>query len=256
LIYESEELYSPHLCDEFGSKNETYGLLAQYQPTAIDFIQTIIKTGQFAIENFKLNQTSTNSSSNSSNRKTNSSYTNMVSIIIENIDDKNVIGNFFQSIGNNSTLNLSLNLLMSYELNFEQKLKFRKSLMKNNPDDDAICDLNDVCSHTMFNQIFNSNILRKEKITSWQVRMRLIEIRHLSGLLNEKLYCIIQIGDKFFRTSERNIQNLNFENEDQVIIERARINLRSIFVKLILCFIKRFLRHDSTRKNFKQPQIT
>jgi hypothetical protein len=154
---------------------------------------------------------------NISNNKKNDTYSNKISIITENTDDKNVIKNFFQTIGTNSTLKLALNLLMSYELSYEEKLKFKKSLMKNNPNDENIYDFNDVCSHSMFNQIFNWNNLRKEKITNWQVRLRLIEIRHLSGLLNEKLYCLIQIGDKFFRTAERNIQNLNFENEDQVI---------------------------------------
>ena len=91
---------------------------------------------------------------NISNNKKNDTYSNKISIITENTDDKNVIKNFFQTIGTNSTLKLALNLLMSYELSYEEKLKFKKSLMKNNPNDENIYDFNDVCSHSMFNQIF------------------------------------------------------------------------------------------------------
>jgi hypothetical protein len=122
------------------------------------------------------------------------------------------IKNFFDEIGNSSLLlTLALNLIMSYELSFEQKAKFKKSLIKNNPYN---FDLNEVNPINFLSELFESE--SNEKITSWQVRVRIIELKHLSGS-NETVYCVVQIGDSRYRTKEKTFDNLLFSDEDDEV---------------------------------------
>ena len=113
-----------------------------------------------------------------------------------------------------ATLSLALNLIMSYELSFEQKASFKKALVKNNPLSSSY-EWNDVKSHMLLNQLFyDTSLLR---ITSWQVRVVIHELRHLAGS-NETVYCLVEIGDQKFKTKEKHIDSLSFENDNQVFI--------------------------------------
>lgn len=131
-----------------------------------------------------------------------------------------MVKNFIYDVGFcTSTLNLALNLLVSYELSYEQKEEFKKTLIKFNPYDDPYEELNEINLHNLIDQIFNPIDLNEEKITSWQVRVRIIELKHIAGI-NETVYCVIEIGDQKFRSKEKSLENLNYSNDDQVFITR------------------------------------
>lgn len=73
--------------------------------------------------------------------------------------------------------------------------------------------------HSLMQQIFYSD---DEKITAWQVRVRIVELKHLVvGVpLGQLVYCVIDIGGKKFRTKEKQIDALNFDADDEVFIAR------------------------------------
>jgi hypothetical protein len=52
------------------------------------------------------------------------------------------------------------------------------------------------------------------KVTTWQVRVNLIELRHIIGN-NERVYCMVEIGDQRFYSSVKSIERLKF---NEVII--------------------------------------
>jgi hypothetical protein len=116
---------------------------------------------------------------------------------------------------------------MPFQINTTQKYLFKKSVIKNNPFLDKTNSYyyynkyeqnNDLNSHYILNQLFYSEY-DNEKITSWQIRIRLIEIKNLIGI-NETVYCIIEIGDKKFKTKEKYIDNLQFYDDDMVFTAR------------------------------------
>ena len=76
--------------------------------------------------------------------------------------------------------------------------------------------LNDINTHNLISQLFYTE--SDEKITSWQVKVRIIEIKHLVGL-NKAVYCIVKIGNQIFRTKEKSIENLDLSNEDEVYFD-------------------------------------
>lgn len=127
------------------------------------------------------------------------------------------IKKFIYEVSNcSSTLTLALNLVMSYELSFEQKAKFKQSIIRNNLFYDNYNnnnELGEINLHNLLNQIFYADL--NEKITSWQVRVRIIELKHLIGI-NETVYCVVEIGDQKFRTKEKHIDNLLFNDDDEV----------------------------------------
>ena len=136
------------------------------------------------------------------------------------------------------SLSLALNLIMSYELAYEQKGKYRqdtrkslneheiikkifitkgilkKLLVKNNPYENQFNETN---SHSFLDQIFYTNP-NADKITSWQIRVKIIELRHLVGS-NETVYCLVEIADQKFRTKEKRIDDLHFK-DDEIFIAR------------------------------------
>lgn len=103
-----------------------------------------------------------------------------------------------------STLTLALNLIMSYELSFDQKAKFKKTIIKSNLLFDNSYgnsnELGEINLPNFLSQLFYTDL--NEKITSWQVRVRIIELKHLVGI-NENVYCIVEIGDKKFKTKRK-----------------------------------------------------
>lgn len=118
-----------------------------------------------------------------------------------------------------SSLNLALSLIMSYELNNEQKERFKKSVIKNN--------LGNTLNESMYtNEIYLPNLLSQifytewtEKIYSWQIRVRIIELKLMLGL-EETVYCLVEIGDQKFRTKDKNISNMNYSDDDEIFIAR------------------------------------
>lgn len=122
-----------------------------------------------------------------------------------------------------STLNLALNLVMSYELNNEQKDRFKKSIIKNN--------LSNSLNESMYtNEIYLPNLLSQifytqwsEKIYSWQIRVRILELKLMLGL-EETVYCIVEIGDQKYRTKDKSISNLNYSDDDETFITRIECN--------------------------------
>ncbi len=144
-----------------------------------------------------------------------------------------------------STLSLSLNLILSFELDSEQKALFKKFLIKNNPFGFK-SDWNEVKTHIFLNQIFyDTHYL---KITSWQVRVVLHEVKHLAGS-NETVYCIVEIADQKFKSKEKLIDNFKFENENQIFIARVESDeyqksfsyLITISVRQLLFYQRNFI---------------
>ena len=111
---------------------------------------------------------------------------------------------------------------MNFELSYEQKEKFKKALTRNNSFDYFESnDLNDFNRYNLLNQFFRFEQFN-EKITSWQVRVKIIELKNLVGT-NETVYCEVEIGDYKFRTREKSIDYLNFSNEEDEVFS-ARID--------------------------------
>jgi hypothetical protein len=99
---------------------------------------------------------------------------------------------------------------MGYELSIEKRDRLKTFLLDNEYESEVLDDLN---THNFLGQLFYTE--QDEKITSWQVKVRIIEIKHLIGI-SESVYCIVEIGDQKFRTKEKSIDNLDFNNEDEV----------------------------------------
>jgi hypothetical protein len=127
---------------------------------------------------------------------------------------------------------------MSFELSIELKSSFKKYIIKNNPFDFNY-NWNEVKTRIFLSQLFyDTHYL---KVTSWQVRVVLHEIKHLTGS-NETVYCIVEIANQKFKSKEKPIENFKFENENQIFIARVEsdeyqksfnylisISVRSIF---------------------------
>lgn len=84
---------------------------------------------------------------------------------------------------------------------------------------------------------------QSNRLTSWQVRVNLIEIRHLLGT-NKEVYCIINIGNQVFKSNTKPIDKLKY-----LEVFTARFdNIRSskLFSQLlsILVYFKQFLKSD------------
>ncbi|CAF0895015.1 unnamed protein product, partial [Brachionus calyciflorus] len=213
IIYESQPFQSivelepnQDYIDEDSNRLNNFLNQSFYQSTAQDYINTIIKTGQFALDKFSLGENDLNSS-------------NKLDIIVNELNDETVFKWLKQVCKCSSTLNLALILIMSFELNNDQKAKFRKSIIRNN------FSLNPIES-TYTNEIFLPNLLSQifytdlnEKIHSWQVRVRIIELKLLLGV-EGTIYCIVDIGDQKFRTKDKSINNLQFEDEEATFIAR------------------------------------
>ncbi|RNA26904.1 otoferlin isoform X1, partial [Brachionus plicatilis] len=176
------------------------------QSTASDYIRSILKTGEFALNKFNLTENDF-------------SYSNKLGIYVSDLTDESV-RSWLQDVNQcPSSLNLALNLIMSYELNNEQKDRFKKSVIRNN--------LSHSPNETMYsNEIYLPNLLSQifytewtEKIYSWQIRVRIIELKLLHGQ-EETVYCMVQIGDQKFRTNDKSISNLHYTDDDETFIAR------------------------------------
>ena len=62
----------------------------------------------------------------------------------------------------------------------------------------------------------------EEKITAWQVRVRIVELKHLvvGAPIGQLVYCLVEIDGNRFRTRPKQIDALNFEEDDEVFIAR------------------------------------
>jgi len=162
----------------------------------------------------------------------------IVSVLANRFDDELVKTFILEVSSSSSTLSLALNLIMSFELSIEQKSSFKKYIIKNNPFDFNY-NWNEVKTRIFLSQLFyDTHYL---KVTSWQVRVVLHEIKHLTGS-NETVYCIVEIANQKFKSKEKLIDNFKFENENQIFIARVEsdeyqksfsylisISVRSIF---------------------------
>ena len=138
-------------------------------------------------------------------------------ILAKELNDE-LLTKFLNTVSSSySTLTLALKLIMSYELSLEQKLVFKEFLVNNNLFY-FNHDWNEVKTHMFLNQIFNDAYYMK--ITSWQVRVCIHELKHLIGSGNEMIYCILKIGEKEFKTKEMHIDKLKFDFHDQIFIAR------------------------------------
>jgi hypothetical protein len=108
------------------------------------------------------------------------------------------------------TIKFALNLLIGYELSAEKKSLLKRLLLEKSLENEALDDVN---THNLLAQLFYTE--QDERIASWQVKIRIVEIKHLVGI-NENVYCVVEIGDQRFKTKERSIDNLDFNNEDEV----------------------------------------
>lgn len=150
-------------------------------------------------------------------------------------DDSYIIQSFLSEVGYcTSTLNLALNLLISYELTHERKERLKQQLLSNqtynelanhsstsrnhssSSHNDEEQELNVIAHlHSLMQQIF---YVEEEKITSWQVRVRIVELKHLvvGAPLGQLVYLVVEIGEKKFRTRDKQIDALDFDNDDEV----------------------------------------
>lgn len=136
--------------------------------------------------------------------------------------DREIFSKLKSSIGSSPTLlKLAINLIMSYELNNELQEHIKNQLKQNNllyklfNDEIELYDYQN--SHdNLMKQFFKTdlkNIFYDEPI-SWQIQLRIIEIKNLNATLNQNVYCVVQIGDNEFRTKTRLVDKLQFNNGD------------------------------------------
>jgi len=178
---------------------------SQYELTAIDLIRAIKKTGEFALNNF-----------------TSLESFDKISISCDEIDEE-TFEKFKSYIGSsNVLLKLAINLLMTYELNTESQESLKRNLRKNKLM--KLDELNDLSqfqsSHNnLMNQFFKNDNFIQQSLT-WQIRVRIIEIKNLIGSNQQNVYCLVQIGEHSFKTVSRHIDKLQFNNGDdnQVIL--------------------------------------
>lgn len=81
------------------------------------------------------------------------------------------------------------------------------------------------------------------RLTSWQVRVNLIEIRHLLGT-NKDVYCIIRIGDQVFRTNTKPIDKLKYHEVFTARFDCMRSSKIFSQIISILVYFKEFLKSD------------
>lgn len=79
----------------------------------------------------------------------------------------------------------------------------------------------------LFFYLLNSNC--SSNLTSWQVKVQLIEIRNLFGN-NKNVYCTVRIADQMFKSSIKSIDKLRF---NEVYLKRVRL-ISNIFRVLIV----------------------
>lgn len=209
----------------------------RYQCTAMDFIHTLIKTSRYVHSAFTLKET----------------VSNQISVEIvkygENYSSTRSkdlsLDSFLAEINYSPmTLNLAFNLLLSFELPYEQKELLKQKLMASRyvyndigdiptrprriprssktvrtsadrlEDDDTEVNMA-THLHALMQHVF---FAEEEKITSWQVRVRIVDIKHLvvGTSLGQVVYCIIEIGDKHFRTRDKQVDALKFDDDDEV----------------------------------------
>lgn len=233
-----------------------------YQCTAIDFIRTLMKTGQFALVNFSLKEAEDKKVSIDVTPSSHHTSSNS-NLALSNVfgDNGGALASFLSEINYcPATMSLALNLLISYELSYERKEHLKRHLMSNQAltdirsrsggsssgstrrrlserlgnrsmmmnrggsaggtqhvsKSDEEEELNVIAHlHALMQQLFYEE---EEKITSWQVRVRLVDLKHLivGAPLGQLVYCLVEIGDKRFRTKEKQIDALNFEDDDEV----------------------------------------
>ena len=175
-------------------------------------------------------------------------------ILVHELGDEAVRTLVHEVSSSSSTLSLALNLIMSYELSYEQKASFKKSLIKNNPFYFNY-ESNEIKTHILINQLFYD--IHYLRITSWQVRVILHELKHLTSSGNEVVYCVVDIGGHKFKSKETQIDNLNFENDKQVFIARIENeDYQKAFNYLITIEVKIILVLLLKRKNYSFGHIS
>ena len=116
------------------------------------------------------------------------------------------------------------------------------SLTSNNLTDEAN-SLNNPIS--IFSNLLDRSALTS--ITSWQVKINLIEIRNLFGN-HKKVYCVVKIADQMFKSSARTMDKLRF-NE-------VGFHFPALFIYFKLGFIIAFVKSFTARiENVKLPRV-
>lgn len=112
-------------------------------------------------------------------------------------------------------LAFAIDLIEYYELSLEDKERIRGLIRLS-----CNYEWTDARRNIYFSHIFNE--ANMQPINSWQVKVKLHELelhelKHYTGL-NETVDCYVEIGNQKFKTKEKNIDNLNFENEVPIIL--------------------------------------
>lgn len=118
---------------------------------------------------------------------------------------------------------------MSFEIDYSFRLLFRNNITKFKIQSGnwmASYEFEEKNLSSYLSQLFVTDLYEK-MISNWQVRLRILDLRHLFGI-NETVYCVVQIGDKIFRTKDKNIEKLDF---NEVFL------LNSIFLGIIKVFL-------------------
>ena len=128
-----------------------------------------------------------------------------------NIDEDELVRKFIFEVGRTpSLLTLALNFVFKYELDEIIKVNINKLLIKHNPFSNYDFNFHE-SAHNLLNQYFSMET--EEMLTNWQITVTLLEIKNLIGV-NEKVFCLVEIGDKKFYTREKHIDRLQFNEED------------------------------------------
>jgi hypothetical protein len=99
----------------------------------------------------------------------------------------------------------AINIILNYEIENRLKIKFRQKLEELRPNK---YDFSPLSNYIKFNAMMSTHL--DEEKNDWQVRLRLIKLKHIPGV-NNMVYCIIQIGDRKFRTKTKSLNDLNFD---------------------------------------------
>jgi len=78
-------------------------------------------------------------------------------------------------------------------------------------DENTRNNLNQLNTKAIYSLNDLANKLKSNRLNSWQVRVQLIELKHILGH-NENVYCTVQIANQTFKSSVKPVENLKFND--------------------------------------------
>ena len=96
---------------------------------------------------------------------------------------------------------------------------------------------------SLVKQILSSKL--NNKITSWQIRVRVVELKYILGKLNDHIYFCVDIGNEQFKSSVKTLDNLYFDEVFNARIEGIKSQIVLNYLVKINVYQKNFLMPDT-----------